>query len=67
MKAWHQVIETIPYTSGEKPNLVTLSAEKEIIPCYCQELQESKSGVILRLQKHLAFSQTDSKACGYKV
>lgn len=50
IKAWHQVIETIPYTSGKKSNLVTHSAEKEIIPCYCLESQES--GVILRLQKH---------------
>lgn len=67
IKEWHQVIETILYTSGTNPNLVTLSAEKEIIPCYRLELQESNSGVILLLQKHLAFSQTDSKACDYKV
>lgn len=50
IKAWHQVIETIPYTSGKKSNLVTHSAEKEIILCHCLELQES--GIILRLQKH---------------
>lgn len=67
IKAWHQVIETIPYTSGKKPNLVIFSAEKEIIPCCCPELQESKSSVILHLQKRLAFSWTDSKACDYKV
>lgn len=32
IKAWHQVIETILYTSGTKPNLVTLSAEKKNHP-----------------------------------
>ena len=65
IKAWHQVIATIPYTSGKNPNPVTLFAEKGIIPCYCLELQGS--GVILCLQKCLAFSWTCSKACGYKV
>lgn len=61
MKPWHWVIETIPYTSGGKKNnnLVTLTIEKEIILFYVKELQESKSGVILHLQKHLAFSWID--------
>lgn len=32
IKAWHQVIKAIPYTSGRKPHLVTLSAEKRNHP-----------------------------------